>query len=81
MHVKEQEGTFVVEKCKNACIASEQLKVVDMSEFLPAGSFYAGYLKAFNVEEAKGFFVTTGLLASISYSVHPCRSIRTFTVP
>ena len=57
MHDEEQKGTFIFKKCNAyACIASDQFKFLDMSQFLAAGSLYAGFLKAFNVEEAKSFF-------------------------
>ena len=57
MHDEEQKGTFIFKKCNAyACIASDQLKFLDMSQFLAAGSLYAGFLKALNVEEAKSFF-------------------------
>ena len=57
MHDAEQKGTFVVKKSNAyACIASDQLKFLDMSQFLVAGSSYVGFLKPYGVEEAKGFF-------------------------
>ncbi|MCG8047556.1 MAG: hypothetical protein N0E48_18330, partial [Candidatus Thiodiazotropha endolucinida] len=53
----EESGTFVVKK-NNAytCITTDSLKFLDMSQFLVAGSSYAGFLKAYHVAEQKGFF-------------------------
>lgn len=57
LNMHDQPHTFVVKK-NNAytCISNEQLKFLDMSQFLAAGSSYAGFLKAYKVEEKKGFF-------------------------
>ena len=57
LNMHEDSNTFVVKK-NNAytCITNEQLKFLDMSQFLAAGSSYAGFLKAYKVEEKKGFF-------------------------
>ena len=39
-----------------ACFESAHLRFVDITNFIAPGSNYAGYLKAFGVEEPKGFF-------------------------
>lgn len=53
----EQEHGFVVKKCNAyACITTDTLKFLDISHFLAPGTSYAGFLKAYRVEEAKGFF-------------------------
>ena len=60
LHDPEQKGAFLVKTCSSyTCIASDQLKFLDMSQFLAAGSSYAGFLKAYAVEESKGFFPYT----------------------
>ena len=57
MHDTEQTGIFVVKKNNTySCIATESLKFLDMSHFLAPGSSHAGFLKAFHVEKAKGYF-------------------------
>ena len=57
MHDTEQTGIFVVKKNNTyACIATESVKFLDMSHFLAPWSSYAGFLKAFHVEKAKGYF-------------------------
>ena len=57
IHDTKQTGIFVVKKNNAyACIATESLKFLDMSHFLAPGSSYAGFLKAFRVEQAKGYF-------------------------
>ena len=57
LNLHEETGTFVV-KQNNAytCIATDSLKFLDMTQFLAPGSSYAGFLKAYHVEEQKGFF-------------------------
>ena len=57
LNIHEDSEAFVVKK-NNAymCIATESLKFLDMSQYLAAGSSYAGFLKAYNVREQKGFF-------------------------
>lgn len=58
-HLKmhEQEHGFVVKKSNAyACIMTEKLKFLDISHFLAPGTSYAGFLKAYRVEESKGFF-------------------------
>lgn len=37
-------------------MATDDLKVLDMSQFLAGCSSYNGFLKAYRVEEKKGFF-------------------------
>ena len=57
LQMHEASDAFVV-KQNNAytCIATEQLKFLDMSQFLAAGSSYSGFLKAYHVTDQKGFF-------------------------
>ena len=38
------------------CFESLHLRFVDITNFIRPGSNYANYLKAFGVEEPKGFF-------------------------
>ena len=53
----EDKPTFVVKKNSTyTCIAAKTLNFLDMSQYLAAGSSYAGFLKAFHVEQAKGYF-------------------------
>ncbi|MEW8119475.1 MAG: hypothetical protein AB2792_20110, partial [Candidatus Thiodiazotropha sp.] len=47
LNMHDDPGTFVVKKNNSyTCIATESLKFLDMSQFLAAGSSYAGFLKA-----------------------------------
>ena len=39
-----------------ACFESGNLRFVDLTNFIASGSNYAGYLKAYGVEEPIGFF-------------------------
>ncbi|XP_053391893.1 uncharacterized protein LOC128554633 [Mercenaria mercenaria] len=57
LNMHESIHSFVIKK-NNAysCIATDDLKFLDMSQFLAAGSSYAAFLKAYHVEEKKGFF-------------------------
>ena len=49
--------TFTIKKKSSmACFESAHLRFVDITNFIPPGSKYAGYLKAFGVAEPKGFF-------------------------
>ena len=53
----EQEHGFVVKKCNSyACITTDKFRFLDISHFLAPGTSYAGFLKAYRVEETKGFF-------------------------
>ena len=57
LNMHDDPGTFVVKKNNTyACIATESLKFLDMSQFLAAGSSYAGFLKAYHISEQKGYF-------------------------
>ena len=52
-----QEYGFVIKKANAyACLATDRLKFLDISHFLAPGISYAGFLKAYGVEESKGFF-------------------------
>jgi len=58
-HLKmhKQEHGFVVKKSNAyACITTDRFRFLDISHFLAPGNSYAGFLKAYRVEEAKGFF-------------------------
>ena len=39
-----------------SCLETKSLRFVDITNFIAPGSNYAGYLKAFGVDEPKGFF-------------------------
>ena len=39
-----------------ACLSTERFKILDITQYLAAGTNYASFLKAFDVSEAKGFF-------------------------
>ena len=48
---------FIVKKCNSyVCISNEKFKFLDMAQFLAPNNNYSSFLKAFNVEEDKGFF-------------------------
>ena len=53
----EDSNTFVIKKSNAyACITMENLKFLDMSQYLAAGSSYAGFLKAYQISQQKGYF-------------------------
>ena len=53
----EQEFGFVVKKANAyACLSTDRFRFLDISHFLTPGTSYAGFLKAYGVEETKGFF-------------------------
>jgi hypothetical protein len=57
LNLHDSTGTFVVKKNNSyTCISTPELKFLDISQFLAAGSSYAAFLKAYNVEQHKGFF-------------------------
>jgi hypothetical protein len=57
LNMHQQEHGFVVKKSNAyACISSRLFRFLDISHFLAPGTSYAGFLKAYRVEEAKGFF-------------------------
>ncbi len=57
LELQDCKGAFVVKQNNSyTCIATDTLKFLDMSQFLAAGSSYAGFLKAYHVEETKGYF-------------------------
>lgn len=45
------------------CIATSRFRFLDMSQFIAPGTSYAKFLKAYGVEEEKGFFLMNGLTA------------------
>lgn len=55
LHSPDQEGAFVIKK-NDACVATEQLKFLETSQYLTAGLCYACFLKAYKVKEQKGYF-------------------------
>jgi hypothetical protein len=47
----------VVKKCNAySCLANEKFKFLDICNFLAPGSSYSSFLKAFKIQEQKGFF-------------------------
>lgn len=57
MHDPKNKDAFVVKKSNAyACIVTEQLKFLDISQFLAAGCSYSSFLKAYQVKEQKGCF-------------------------
>ena len=57
LNMQNTKNTFVVKKNNSyTCISTESLKVLDMTQFLAPGSSYTGFLKAYHVEEQKGYF-------------------------
>ncbi len=52
----QQEYGFVVKQANSySCIATDTMKFLDISHFLAPGTSYARFLKAYGVEERKGF--------------------------
>ncbi|KAJ8306861.1 hypothetical protein KUTeg_014945 [Tegillarca granosa] len=57
LNLHDEGHAFVVKKNNSyTCIASKSLKFLDISQYLAAGSSYAKFLKAYQIEEEKGFF-------------------------
>ena len=57
LRMHEQEHGFVVKKSNSyACLSTDRFRFLDISHFLAPGTSYAGFLKAYKVEESKGFF-------------------------
>lgn len=55
--MNDQEHGFVVKKSNAyACITTDKFRFLDISHFLAPGTSYARFLKAYGVEETKGFF-------------------------
>ena len=55
LEMAKDEYGFVVKKANAyACISTEKFKFLDISHFLAPGTSYAGFLKAYRVEETKG---------------------------
>ena len=53
----EKKIKFTIKRLNSmACFESGNLRFVDITNFIAPGSNYAGYLKAFGVDEPKGFF-------------------------
>ena len=48
---------FVIKKCNSyVCISNNNFRFLDMAQYLAPNSKYSDFLKAFKVEEEKGFF-------------------------
>ncbi|KAJ8311815.1 hypothetical protein KUTeg_010628 [Tegillarca granosa] len=59
-HLKMHElnATFVVKQNNfYSCISSPTFKFLDITQFLAPGTSYSKFLKAYDVKEAKGYFV------------------------
>ena len=57
LNMHEDSSAFVVKKNNSyTCISTESLKFLDMTQFLAPGSSYSGFLKAYHVEQQKGYF-------------------------
>ncbi len=55
-HLNLSEKAFVVKRNNSyLCVATDQLRFLDMSQFLAPGSSYSKFLKAFRVEENKSY--------------------------
>ena len=57
LEMDQAERAFTIKK-NNAysCISTHQFKFLDIINYLAVGTSYASFLKAFDIEEAKGFF-------------------------
>ncbi len=56
LNMHQQEYGFVVKQANAySCIATDTMKFLDISHFLAPGTSYARFLKAYGVEERKGF--------------------------
>ena len=57
LEMHEASQAFVIKKDNAyACIATDKLKFLDITQYLAAGSSYAGFLKAYQVAGSKGHF-------------------------
>jgi len=57
LNMHDADGTFVVKRNNEyTCISSSTLKFLDIMQFLAPGTSYAKFLKAYGIEEQKGFF-------------------------
>ena len=57
MHQVGEGHEFVIKKCNSyVCISNENFRFLDMAQYLAPNSSYSSFLKAFEVEEEKGFF-------------------------
>ncbi len=57
LRMHEQKHGFTVKKASSyACIQSDHFRFMDASHFLAPGTSYAKFLKAYQVDECKGFF-------------------------
>ena len=57
LHMEEKENTYTIKK-NNAyfCVANNDFVFLDITNFLSPGTSYSSFLKAFEIEEQKGFF-------------------------
>ena len=57
MQLDEDEGAYTIKRnSAYSCIANENFKFLDLSNYLAPGTSYASFLKAFDIAEAKGYF-------------------------
>lgn len=53
----DQKQTFAIKRNNSyTCIATPKFRFLDMNQYLAAGTSYSKFLKAYGVEEEKGFF-------------------------
>lgn len=56
MYMHQTGGITIKKNNSYTCIANDQFKFLDISNYLAAGTSYSGFLKAYDVKESKGFF-------------------------
>ena len=57
LNLQKKNGDYVIKRANSyLCIASEQFKFLDVTSYLAAGASYSKFLKAYCVQEEKGFF-------------------------
>lgn len=56
MYMHQTGGITIKKNNSYTCIANDQFKFLDISNYLAAGTSYSGFLKAYDVTESKGFF-------------------------
>jgi hypothetical protein len=60
LNIHGQDYSFTVKKGnKYSCISTEEFKFLDITNYLAPGNSYSSFLKAYGVEEQKGFFPYT----------------------
>ncbi len=76
LRLDEQKLGFTIKKNNSyACISTDEYKFLDISHFLAPGTSYTGFLKAYRVEETKGYFCYEFLddIAKLDYPNLPPR--------